>query len=571
MATLKRSMCVCALAVVWCASVLPSTVLAQAAQAGQSPGDRCRSEQRDRAGRDRDRRRPRDGDAGGDAGAGQNERQGHCDRGRPGAGALQHPRRVPRLRSRPAARRAPARRRQQARRRAAADEARGQRHRRPRHAGGRGRSAHVRVRPGADQGADRGAVRRSGGDAAADRRAGRPRRDHARGQLRGAAAAAEGADQVDPRRPRSVRGRSGAAGQHVRGDRDAARHGPAARLVQLRVPRRLDDRPQPLHGPPRPGAVPELRRLPRRLARAGQDQLQHVAGWAGQLHLADPLRGAARRHPRRDARHPPADARPRHLRRRRSRADTGPDAAHRLQPFREHAREPRHRQLRSPRACLHQRGLVQHAAPAADRAARPAVVHQHAPGLLVEQPAELFERQRADDHGAGRVQQRRRAADVELRSDPADVRLRRRLRARHPLVARRVPDRRPVAQLDQQLERARHLHVQQRGRVRRRSAAAVHAGARRPAGFVHEPAGGRLLPGRHPRAQGADAQPRRALQRAEAGRRPRRVRAALRPHLGADRRAARRRCAAAPGSSTASCRRSRSSRRCGRTASASAK
>ena len=154
----------------------------------------------------------------------------------------------------------------------------------------------VGVRAERDAGTDPGALRRSGGAGATDRRAGGARRDHPRRQLRRAAAAAEGADQVDPRHARPVRGRSGAARVDVRGRRHPARHRAAARRRQLLVPRRLDD-----------AARASSRR------REGPEQFRDFGGNIGgtlvhgktsfsiaverteQLHHADPERRAAER------------------------------------------------------------------------------------------------------------------------------------------------------------------------------------------------------------------------------------------------------------------------------------
>ena len=86
-----------------------------------------------------------------------------------------------------------------------------------------GRSGQPGVRPDRHGRADSGALGRSGRDGAPVERHRRSRRGHPRRQLRGAAAAAEVADQVDSRHARSVRRRDRAAGIDVRRRHHAAR------------------------------------------------------------------------------------------------------------------------------------------------------------------------------------------------------------------------------------------------------------------------------------------------------------------------------------------------------------
>ena len=81
----------------------------------------------------------------------------------------------------------------------------------------------------------------------------------------------------------------------------------------------------------------------------------------------------------------------------------------------------------------------------------------------------------------------------------------------------------------------------------------------------------RVLPGRHPGQEGADAQPRRALQLSDARGRLRGIRAARGHHVGAVARAARPRCARAAGSSTAGWTPASGGRRCDSTVNASAR
>ena len=93
---------------------------------------------------------------------------------------------------------------------------------------------------------DREPVRRSGRDGAAAPGSRRRQRHHPRRQLRRRAAAAQGADQVDPHRPRRVRG-----GEPFRGVRRDRHHHPAGqrraeRRVQLAAARRRAERAQPV-------------------------------------------------------------------------------------------------------------------------------------------------------------------------------------------------------------------------------------------------------------------------------------------------------------------------------------
>ena len=145
------------------------------------------------------------------------------------------------------------RRRQQARRRPAAQEHGGIGHRRRRQSGGRSRPSRAfglnvtqeQIQALSDDPAEM---------AAAVERHRRPRRDLPRRQLRGPAAAAQVADQVDPRHARSVRGRDRAARIDVRRRHHAARRRADSRRRELVVPRRLDERQEPVHADQGAGA-----------------------------------------------------------------------------------------------------------------------------------------------------------------------------------------------------------------------------------------------------------------------------------------------------------------------------
>ena len=178
-----------------------------------------------------------------------------------------------------------------------------------------------------------------------------------------------------------------------------------------------------------------------------------------------------------------------------------------------HAREPWRRQLRPSGARVHSGEPIQHDSGSRSRTDRPPLVHQHAAVAQLAALHDLLGDRRADDRRAGCVHERRRAADGRCPRAHADARVRRRLRARHPLVAGRRADRRPVVQLDEQLELSRDLRVQQPRGVRGGPAGALHAITWRSGSQLPEPPGRLLFPGRHQGAERPDRQSRRALQR----------------------------------------------------------
>ena len=183
------------------------------------------------------------------------------------------------------------------------------------------------------------------------------------------------------------------------------------------------------------------------------------------------------------------------------------------------------------------------------------------------------ERRRADDHRAGRVQQRRRAAgQSDCDQTAADVRVRRRLRPRHPFVARRLADRRPVVQRRPAASTRSAPTPSAAWPTTGGRAGALHARARQSARSTTSTCRARFYFQDDIRVRkGLTLSPGVRYSVQKRRRRLRRVRAALRLHLGADRRRQDDAARAARGSSTASCRRSRSSRRCGWTASGSAR
>ena len=130
-------------------------------------------------------------------------------------------------------------------------------------------------------------------------------------------------------------------------------------------------------------------------------------------------------------------------------------------------------------------------------------------------------------HGGRRAGRRRPALE------DADARLRFRLRARQPYLARRHADRRRGLALGRSHQLSRHLHVREPRRLRRRPAAQLHPAHRRPEHRLHLLPGRALRAGRLSHPAQPDAERRRALRSAEPRRRFRQRDAAPRRHLGA--------------------------------------
>ena len=107
------------------------------------------------------------------------------------------------------------------------------------------------------------------------------------------------------------------------------------------------------------------------------------------------------------------------------------------------------------------------------------------------------------------------------------------VRGRHSLRAGIVARRRLVS-IRRVGELPRHLHVRQPGRVSRQPSEQLHAADRRSEPVVRERAGRLLRSGRHPPEEKPDAQPGPAVRSADARRRRRQHRSALRRHVGAD-------------------------------------
>ena len=173
-------------------------------------------------------------------------------------------------------------------------------------------------------------------------------RDRPRRQLRGPATAAEVADQVDPRHARSVRRRDRAAGIDVRRRHHAARHRSDSRRREFVVPRRIDEREEPVHADEGTGADPRIRLQRRRRASSSRSSNFSIAV-NGQNNYTTPnlnvaTADAARRFDVLSMRQPfevvniNATAR--------LRAHEGPDAAIRLLAEQQRAGQPGHRRLR---------------------------------------------------------------------------------------------------------------------------------------------------------------------------------------------------------------------------------
>ncbi len=273
-----------------------------------------------------------------------------------------------------------------------------------------------------------------------------------------------------------------------------------------------------------------------RIADQGARLVQRVVQRHHVVRHAEPLRRAADRHALRSARAAQSARQRLHVRHLRLRADQGPDAAHRLQPG------------------TTRRSATSASAASTCRSAR-YTNEEHGHTLRVQEVGPLGRRfftntrlSISDGTTArpGRRSRRRRFASTTrsraaARRSPAAGSTRTfnlasdldYVRGMHSVRTGIVLERRLVP-LERHVELSRHLHLREprtRSKPARR-AATRGASAIRTSSYWNLQAGW-LHPGRHPRAEGSDAQPGPSLRSADASRRLQRVRAALRRHVGA--------------------------------------
>ena len=197
----------------------------------------------------------------------------------------------------------------------------------------------------------------------------------------------------------------------------------------------------------------------------------------------------------------------------RLRADAGPDAAIRLLAEQQRAQQPRHRRLRPAGARVHAGQQQLHVSRARSRTDRAAVLHQYADDDDVAELRVELGHRGADDHRAGLVQQRRRAAGRPRERQEPDVRVGSGLRPRHPFLARRRPDlRRLVSRQSATTTTSAPTCSATSPRTRRARRSSTRAASAIPSLQLLPRAHRRVLPGRHPRQEGSDAEPRRPLQ-----------------------------------------------------------
>ena len=390
--------------------------------------------------------------------------------------------------------------------------------------------------------------------AAAGRHRG-PRRDSSRRQLRGPAAAAEIADQIDPRHPRSVRRRDRAAGLDLRRCHHAARCRPGPRRREPLVPRRLDER-----------ARTSSRRRRRRADRAATASTSAARSSKERSNFSIAVNGQNQYNtPNLNVALPNGTTRFDVLRLRQPYDGVNINglldyALTRDQTLRFGYSQNNNRTSNlgigaydlPERAYTSDSNSYTFRALEAGPIGRRTFINSRCDHDMagLRHPRRQSRRRRSSCRTPSTAAARSRpgastASNLTFASDVDYVRGIHSWRGGVQIVRRLVS-----RQSQQQL--SGHLHLQQPRRVRGRHAASLHAKRRRSDAELL-PRAARRCTSRTTSAcpQRADAQPRSAVQLSDARRRRRRVRAAPWRHVGARRRAARRRCARAAASFTA--------------------